>query len=43
VTLVVEPGRYKFGDFVKTGVPLPLLTFLVTLIVAPIIFPFYPG
>ncbi|MCZ6837582.1 MAG: SLC13 family permease [Planctomycetota bacterium] len=40
VTLVVEPGRYKFMDFVKVGVPLLLLTFLVTILLAPIIFPF---
>jgi di/tricarboxylate transporter len=40
VTLVVEPGRYKFMDFVKVGVPLLLLTYAVTLLVAPLIFPF---
>jgi di/tricarboxylate transporter len=40
VTLVVEPGRYSFMDFVKAGVPLLLLTYLVTLVVAPLIFPF---
>jgi di/tricarboxylate transporter len=40
VTLVVEPGRYAFMDFVKAGVPLLLLTYLVTLVVAPLIFPF---
>ena len=43
VTLVVEPGRYKFADFVRTGVPLLLLTYVVTLVVTPLIFPFYPG
>ncbi|MHC5004490.1 MAG: SLC13 family permease, partial [Planctomycetota bacterium] len=40
VTLVVEPGRYRFVDYVKVGVPLLLLTWLVTLVLAPIIFPF---
>ena len=40
VTLVVEPGRYGFMDFVKVGVPLTLLTWLVTLLFAPILFPF---
>ena len=44
VTLVVEPGRYKFMDFVKVGVPLLLplllLTYLVTVLLAPIVFPF---
>lgn len=38
VTLVVEPGRYKFMDFVKVGVPLLLLTYLVTLLLAPLVF-----
>lgn len=40
VTLVVEPGRYGFMDFVKVGVPLLLLTWAVTLLVAPLVFPF---
>jgi di/tricarboxylate transporter len=40
VTLVVEPGRYRFVDFMKVGVPLLLLTWLVTLLLAPIVFPF---
>ena len=40
VTLVVDPGRYRFTDFVKVGVPLLLLSYLVTLLVAPLIFPF---
>jgi len=39
-TLVVEPGRYKFTDFVKVGVPLLLLTYVVTLFVTPLVFPF---
>jgi di/tricarboxylate transporter len=42
VALVVEPGRYAFTDFVKVGVPLLLLTWATTLLVAPIFFPFYP-
>jgi di/tricarboxylate transporter len=40
VTLVVEPGRYKFMDFVKLGVPLLLLVYVVTLLLAPVIFPY---
>ncbi len=40
VTLVVEPGRYGFMDFVKVGVPLTLLTWVVTLLLAPLLFPF---
>jgi len=41
VTLVVEPGRYKFMSFVKVGVPLLLLTYVATATVAPLLFPFY--
>ena len=40
VTLVVDPGRYQFMDFVKVGVPLLLLTWLTTLVVAPLVFPY---
>ena len=40
VTLVVDPGRYKFLDFVKVGMPLLFLTYLATLVVAPLVFPF---
>lgn len=40
VTLVVDPGRYKFTDFIKVGVPLLLLTYVVTLVVVPLLFPF---
>ncbi len=40
VTLVVEPGRYSFMDFVKVGVPLLVLTGLVTVLVTPLLFPY---
>ena len=39
VTLVVEPGGYRFGDFVKVGVPLLVLSWLTTLAVTPLFFP----
>ena len=39
VTLVVEPGRYAFMDFVKVGVPLLLVTYVVTMVVGPLLFP----
>jgi di/tricarboxylate transporter len=42
VTLVVEPGRYAFTDFVKVGLPLLILTWATTLLVAPIFFPYSP-
>jgi len=37
--LVVEPGRYAFTDFVKVGLPLLLLTMLVTVGLVAIIYP----
>ncbi|MGI9248294.1 MAG: SLC13 family permease, partial [Woeseiaceae bacterium] len=40
VTLVVEPGNYRFADFLKVGLPLLVLTCLVTVLIAPLLFPF---
>lgn len=37
--LVMEPGGYTFGDFVKVGLPLLLLTMLVTVALAAAIYP----
>ena len=39
-TLVMEPGRYAFMDFVKVGVPLVLLTLVVCVVLIPLLFPF---
>jgi di/tricarboxylate transporter len=40
VTLVVAPGKYRFMDFVKVGLPLLLLTWVVAMVVTPLVFPF---
>ena len=40
VTLVVEPGGYRFSDFLRVGTPLLILTWLTTLLVAPLVFPY---
>ncbi len=40
VTLAVTPGNYRFMDFVKVGVPLLVLTWLVTLLLTPLVYPF---
>jgi di/tricarboxylate transporter len=40
VTLVVAPGKYRFMDFVKVGLPLLLLTWGVAMVVTPLVFPF---
>lgn len=39
VTLVVEPGRYRFIDFIKLGTPLLLIVFAVTYWCVPWFFP----
>jgi len=37
---VLVPGNYRFIDFVKVGLPLQLMSMLITLLVTPLIFPF---
>jgi di/tricarboxylate transporter len=38
--LVQEAGGYSFGDYVKLGVPLLLLTMLVTIALVAVLYPF---
>ncbi|UCG87770.1 MAG: SLC13 family permease [Gemmatimonadota bacterium] len=40
VTLVVAPGKYRFIDFVKVGSPLLLISWVVTMVVTPLLFAF---
>ena len=42
-TLVLGPGGYKFMDYVKCGTGLVLVCFVVSLIVIPMVWPFFPG
>ena len=37
--LVMEPGGYTFGDYVKVGLPLLLLTMIVTVALVAVIYP----
>ena len=39
-SLVMTAGGYKFIDFVKVGVPLQVIMFIVMMIVVPLLFPF---
>jgi di/tricarboxylate transporter len=39
-TLVLGPGAYRFGDFLRVGAPLQALIFGLTLLVVPLLFPF---
>jgi di/tricarboxylate transporter len=34
-TLVLGPGQYSFGDFVKLGVPFTIMVLLVTIVMVP--------
>lgn len=38
-TLVVTPGNYTFGDFVRVGVPFSLIVLLVSIVLVPILLP----
>ena len=39
-TLVVGPGQYSFGDFVKVGVPFAIIVAIVSVVLVPIFLPF---
>ena len=41
-TMVVGVGGYRFMDFVKAGFPLIIIATVVSMIVLPIAFPFFP-
>ncbi|MCY1266511.1 transporter, divalent anion:Na+ symporter (DASS) family [compost metagenome] len=38
-TLVLGPGRYRFGDFVKLGVPFTILVMIVSVLLVPLLLP----
>ena len=38
--MVYGPGRYKFTDFVKIGIPMTVVVGIITIILAPIVWPF---
>lgn len=40
--LVMGPGGYKFSDYVKTGVPLTVVVFVVVMLLLPILWPLAP-
>ncbi len=40
--MVYGPGGYRFSDFVRIGVPLDLLAMTITILLAPLFFPFGP-
>ena len=42
-TLVLTPGNYKFMDYVKAGTGLVIVCFVVSIIIIPMVWPFFPG
>jgi di/tricarboxylate transporter len=40
-TLVVGPGDYAFGDFVRVGVPFTLIVLVVSVLLVPMVLPFH--
>ena len=42
-TLVLGPGGYKFMDYVKAGLGLVIVCFVVSVALIPIFWPFFPG
>lgn len=42
-TMVVGAGGYKFNDYVKAGFPLIIIATIVSMVILPIAFPFFPA
>ena len=38
--LVMTPGGYRFGDYIKNGLPLSIIVLVVSVLLLPIIFPY---
>ena len=38
--VIMAPGGYKFRDYLKFGIPLTLVSFLVTMLIVPLLWPF---
>ena len=41
-TLVLTPGNFSFMDYMKAGIPLIIVSFIVSLIIIPMVWPFFP-
>ena len=41
-TLVLGPGKYRFIDYVKVGTGLVVVCFVVSIVVIPLVWPFFP-
>ena len=38
-TLVVVPGNYRFGDFVRVGLPFSVVVLVICVLLAPLLMP----
>ena len=41
-TMVVGLGGYKFNDYAKSGLPLIAISFVICMVLLPILYPFFP-
>ena len=41
-TLVMGAGSYRFRDFLRVGLPLILVTLVISVLVLPLLWPLYP-
>ena len=41
-TMVVTAGGYTFKDYAKVGIPLILVATVVSMILLPVLYPFFP-
>ena len=41
--LIMGPGNYRFTDYIRAGVPLTLIVFIVVMLVLPIFWPLQPA
>jgi di/tricarboxylate transporter len=39
-TLVVGPGNYRFGDFIRIGVPFSVIALVVCVLLVPVLLPY---
>jgi di/tricarboxylate transporter len=39
-TLVVGPGNYRFGDFIRIGVPFSVISLVVCVLLVPVLLPY---
>jgi di/tricarboxylate transporter len=37
--MVYGPGRYRFLDFVKAGLPLTIVIYLIAILLVPVVWP----